>query len=445
VNRSPPRQSKGHAAPATSVGLEPDFVLSGFGVAGVRLLSIGLGLLLSIVLARGLGPVAFGEYAFATTLIYILSLPIGQALTQLVTRESSLASQTNNQVWLSALLRWGWQRIQAVSVLVVVLVGMVALPQATWAAADRWTLVLLATPALPFIGAIAVHSGVLAGLKYVVIAQIAELLVRPAVQLAIVGAALASGMLVASVATLAYTAAAIAGFAIAALLSWRYRPSLPVAAVSLKAKLHWSRSWLPFVLLVAASAVNAQLGILLLGWLATSEQAGAMQIAEQGSRLVALSLTIANMVIGPYVARAWLDHDLERLQALSRRSARIALLASLPVALPLMLFAGPIVGLVFGADYVALAAFPLSILAGGQLVNVAFGSVGLLLTMSGHERDALLGLAAGLVLNSIAALLLIPHFQAAGAALSSVLGLVTWNLLLAIRVRRRVGLRPGAL
>ena len=170
-----------------------------------------------------------------------------------------------------------------------------------------------------------------------------------------------------------------------------------------------------------------------------------MQNRARGIELQSQGRDIVNMVIGPYVVRAWQNDDLDQLQALSRRSARLALLASLPVALPLVLLAGPIVRLTFGADYVALAAVPLVILAGAQLVNVAFGSVGLLLTMSGHEHDALFGLAAGLVLNAVAAALLIPPYGATGAAAASALGLVAWNMLLAIRVYRRIRLRPGAL
>ena len=304
---------------------------------------------------------------------------------------------------------------------------------------------MLAAPALPFIGAIALRAGVLAGAKRVVAAHVGELLVRPVTQLLLVVVALIAGVLDASVAALAFTAAAVTGFAAIHWLGRHASRGLPVGVAPARADSNWSRAWLPFVLLGAASGLNAQVGVLLLGLLASSDQVGAMQIADQGSRLVALSLTIVNMVIGPYVVRSWHDGDRRQLQILSRRSARVALLTALPLALPLVLFAGPVVGLVFGADYVAVAALPLAILAGAQLLNVACGSVGLLLTMSGHEHDALTGLAVGLVLNAAFALVLIPRFGATGAAMASAIGLVAWNLLLAIRVYRRIGLRPGAL
>lgn len=439
----PPSHTEQGSSDPTPPGLANELLRSGLGTGAVRLGSIGLMLLLSVVLARGLGPTQFGDYAFVTTLIYVMSLPIGQALMQLATRESASAHHDNDRSQLAGLLVWGWRRIGAVTVVVAVFVVAVALPRATWQSADRWTLLVLVSPALPFIGAIALRAGVLAGLKRVVVAQIGELLVRPVAQLVLVCLALTAGMLDASVAALAFTAASIAGFAMVTLLGRDIPRALPASDALPRGDSRWSRAWLPFVLLVAASALNVQIGLLLLGWLSPSDQVGAMQIAEQGSRLVALSLTIVNMVIGPYVVRAWKDFDRRQLQELSRRSARLALVVSLPVALPMVFFSGPIVGFVFGVDYKELAAIPLAILAGAQLINVAFGSVGLLLTMSGHEHDALAGLAAGLALNTVLALILIPGYGAIGAAVASALGLVAWNVLLAIRVRRRIGLRPG--
>jgi O-antigen/teichoic acid export membrane protein len=88
---------------------------------------------------------------------------------------------------------------------------------------------------------------------------------------------------------------------------------------------------------------------------------------------------------------------------------------------------------------------PLAILAAGQLVNAAFGSVGLFLSMSGHERDTLLGQFIALTVNVLVAVVLIPPFGATGAAVAASLGLVTWNLVLAAKVVSRLHLRPSAL
>ena len=272
----PPGHAERPASASTPPGLMAELLRSGIGAGSVRLGSIGFALLLSVMLARGLGPVQFGEYAFVTTLIYVLSLPIGHALMQLVTRETALAVHIGDGARLAGLMRWGRQRVGVFTAAVVVLISIVALPRATWDPADRWTLLVFAAPALPFIGAIALRAGVLAGLKRVVAAQIAEL--------TLVSVALVAGMLNGSVAAIAYTLAAIAGFAMVTLLGRQTRQALPGGAALPKTDSRWSHAWLPFVLLSAAGALNAQLGVLMLGWLASSDQVGAMQIAEQGSR-----------------------------------------------------------------------------------------------------------------------------------------------------------------
>ncbi|WP_187367480.1 polysaccharide biosynthesis C-terminal domain-containing protein, partial [Haloferax sp. KTX1] len=69
--------------------------------------------------------------------------------------------------------------------------------------------------------------------------------------------------------------------------------------------------------------------------------------------------------------------------------------------------------------------------------------VGLFLTMTGFERETLLGHLAGLIVNVSASLILIPSYGAQGAAYAAAAGLLTWNTVLAFKVYRRLQLRPG--
>jgi O-antigen/teichoic acid export membrane protein len=65
--------------------------------------------------------------------------------------------------------------------------------------------------------------------------------------------------------------------------------------------------------------------------------------------------------------------------------------------------------------------------------------------MTGYERDTLNGQIIALVVNAIAAIILIPQFGALGAACSVTIGLVTWNAALAISFIKRLGFQPSAL
>jgi O-antigen/teichoic acid export membrane protein len=108
-----------------------------------------------------------------------------------------------------------------------------------------------------------------------------------------------------------------------------------------------------------------------------------------------------------------------------------------------VLLGGPILRLVFGADFGA-ADVALAVVSVGQLANVATGSVGVLLVMTGHQREAALGTAAGAVLNVGLAIALIPALGAIGAAVAAAASTIVSNVLLVVVVRRKLQLDATA-
>lgn len=411
-------------------------------MGGLQLCSLALSLAAAVLLARMLGPEGFGQYSFVFALVTILSLPLDQGMRQLVTRE--VAGYHHGEQWdlLRGLLfrTHQWVLLGAASIILVL--GGIAASRATWQASDRWSLLLAALPALPFLGLNGLRGATLRGLGYIVQAQIPELLVRPALYLVFAVTLLALGLLSPAKALMGQVFAAVGAFLFGAYLLRRHWPKeLRMAGVEYNSS-EWARAWLPFTLLMAVSLLNGQISILLLGWLGTDAQVGALRVADRGSQLVSMSLQVVNLVIGPQITRAFRANDYVRLQKLFTQSARGALIIALPVSIPLIFFSKPIIALIFGARYVDLAALPLAVLAGAQLGNVVFGSVGMFLIMSGYERDSLVAQVVALLVNFVVALALIPTFGTVGATISVAIGLFVWNLLLAFKLKRRLGLRP---
>jgi O-antigen/teichoic acid export membrane protein len=93
----------------------------------------------------------------------------------------------------------------------------------------------------------------------------------------------------------------------------------------------------------------------------------------------------------------------------------------------------------FAAGYGALV-----ILSLGRVFGAAMGSAGLLLAMSGHERDFLAATFAGAGLNLLLDWLLIPRLGLNGAAWASVAGLVAMNGLAALRAWQLLGIGSTA-
>jgi O-antigen/teichoic acid export membrane protein len=425
-------------------GLAAELLRGSVGVGGLQIVSLALSFAASILLARALGPESYGQYVFVLAVVTLLGLPVTTGLGQLVTRE--VAKYQHSELWglFRGLLRRAHQWVIGGAVVIGGATAALAAVNADWAADDRWTLLIIATLLLPLRGLRDLRMATLRGLRYVVFAQLPEFLVRPGLHFALAAILLLGHWLNAATALASQILATAVAFGFCAwYLSKRKPAELKRIAPSFEDGA-WARALVPFTLLAAAGALNGQIGILMLGWLGSNADVAALQIAMSGAMLVATSLTIVNHVLAPHVTRAHRAVDTWRLQQLSRQSARAATVVALPIALPLIFFGGPLVELVYGNTYVAAVTVPLAILGLGQLVNVAFGSVGLFLTMSGFERDTLFGQVLALVVSAVAAFALIPLMGVVGAALAVAIGSTTWNAVLAVRLIQRLGIRPTA-
>jgi O-antigen/teichoic acid export membrane protein len=426
-------------------GFRVQLIRGAFGVGGLKLLSLPLTLAASVLLARGLGPEGFGQYAFVMAAITLLALPIGTGPGQLVTRE--VAKYQHSGAWdlFRGLTRRAHQWALLGSVIIATNIAVVSYFQSTWEVQDRWSLLVIASPLLPLLALNVIRTSILRGLRCVIKAQLPDLVVRPSFHLIIAAGLLLGGCLNPATALVSHIVAAGLAFLLGAWLLRKARPApLDKIAPSYQTK-EWGSALPPFIMLALVSTFNAEIGVLALGWLGTNVEVGALRVAQSGAIFVALPLAIVNLVIGPYITRAHRDDDWNRLQQLSKQSTRAALVVALPIALPMIFLGGPIINLIFGEAYRAVATWPLIILAIGQLFNVACGSVGLFLVMAGYERDTLNGQIIALVVNAVASVILIPPFGAVGAASAVALGVVTWNAVLAFRFLQRLGFRPSVL
>ncbi|WP_028484074.1 oligosaccharide flippase family protein [Thioalkalivibrio sp. ALE17] len=426
-------------------GLRAQLVRGAMGVGGLKLLSLPLTLAASILLARALGPEGYGQYVFVMAVIALLALPIGPGLGQLVTREVARYHHGEDWSLFRGLLRRAHQWVLLGSVVIISAVLIVAGHNAAWAVDDRWTLLFIASLMLPLLGLNALRSHTLRGLRHVFQAQLPELLARPAFHLLFAGVLLVGGALTPATALGSQIAATALAFLLGAWLLSRCRPAQVEQADPDYRHGEWGRALLPFTLLAAVSTLNAQIGILALGWLGTDEDVAALRVAQQGAMLVVLSLTIVNLVIGPHITGAHRDGNHRRLQTLSRASARVALIFSSVLALPMLVMPSVVLDWVFGAEYAAIASMPLVILVAAQLINVGFGAVGMLLMMTGNEKMIVSPHLFALVANGCLCVALIPKLGASGAAVAAAVSIVSLNILLAGYVSRVLNLRPGPL
>ncbi|MGH2770118.1 MAG: flippase [Actinomycetota bacterium] len=176
------------------------------------------------------------------------------------------------------------------------------------------------------------------------------------------------------------------------------------------------RTSLPLAWVAGMQLVMHYADILMVGIYLDKSAAGVYGVVLRTATLVGFILIAVNQIAPPKFAALYARGDLEGLGRLARRSSLLTTLAALPIAAPLLLAPGKVLGL-FGPQFRA-GAVALAILAVGQLINAATGPVGFLLIMTGHERSARNVMVAGALTFVSLNAALIPTFGINGAALS---------------------------
>lgn len=416
--------------------------------AGTALLAIGsrvLALLTTVVLARIMGAQGFGIYTAALAIVSLAAVFTGLGFPTLVVR--MLPAYRVREEW--ALLRGLVQRSSQVVLGVSALGAVTLFALAAFThllAGGLWT-AFLALAILPLAVLTTVRAASVRGLHRVVLGQIPEALVLSGTFLAAVlvwwltaapHATLAPSMAL----TLRLLATALALLSASVFLH-RSVPRSARAAPPAYDERGWMRSSRPLLLINGLGVISTRSDVIMLALLKSSAAAGVYQAATRGAELAALSLVIVNLATQPMMARLFAEGEMRRLQRLVTLAARLALAGALPVALALSLGGRGMLAAVFGKEF-GQAAVALSILAAAQIVSAAMGSVGQILTMTGHEREAALGSGIAAASNVLLNLLLIPPLGVTGAAIATGLSIVAWNVVLALHVFRTVAIRPSA-
>jgi O-antigen/teichoic acid export membrane protein len=427
----------------SGASLRSRLINGGLGVGALKVLSLVLGLSVSIVLARSLGPAGFGQYSFVLSIVLVSAIPLDHGVRHLTTRETARFSHGQHWGLLLGLYKRLHQWILVGGVGAAAFVASIAMNGATWRIDDRWTLLCVGAVALPMLGLTGLRAAFLRGLGHIVEAQIPEFAVRRSVQLLMAISLTRFNLLNPLAAVGSYVVAVAVDFLVCTVLLRRRWPShIRLFPPKLESRA-WMRAWIALTMIELTGALNGEIGILMLGLWGTDEQVAALRVAGRGAELVAMSLAVVTIVIGPYIARAYRDDDRLKLQKLYRRSAQIGLVIAIPIAFPLIVFGEYLIPFVFGEGYGVSTANALALLAGAQLINVGFGALAIVLVMTGFERDTLVAQSMGLVVNMVGCVFLIPIAGVEGAALAASSAIVAWNVLLAVSVYRRLKLRPG--
>jgi len=425
-------------------GLVRQLLHGGVGSFLSKVAEVGLGLIVSVLLARLLGASGYGTYAFVFSLVSLVTVFVRMGLPLLVVRETARAQAESNWRVLCGVWRWANAVAFGLSLLVLAL-GMAAL-WLGWVHDPSlqqtlfWGLWLL-----PLFALAGVRAAALRGLRHVLAGVLPEQVMQPGIFALLLLSALLwlAGGLQPSGAMQMMVVAALVSFASGVWLLRRYRPEELRSVKPIYFPGFWFAAAWPMALTQGVDQLNRNIDVLFLGLLTIKSDVGVYRVAAQGGLIVSMGLVALGMVAAPFVARLHASGEHQKLQKLARRSAQFALAFAGMAAMGFAIVGKWLLVNLFGAEFEA-AYWPLLILACGQLFNAGFGMNGMLLNMTGYERDVARVLMATVVLNGILNFALIPIWGVIGASVATSASMIVWNLWLAREVRLKLGLRSTA-
>ena len=180
-----------------------------------------------------------------------------------------------------------------------------------------------------------------------------------------------------------------------------------------------ARQLLAFSLPAAMTGVFINLIIwsdrLFIGYYLPAFDVGIYQAISQSSVLFVIILSGFNAIFAPMIADLYHKGEMARLEELFRVTTKWGLYVSLPLFLVICIAPRELLWVLFGEEYVVGVA-PLLILSAGQLVNLGSGAVGYMLIMTGHQNRWFVSTIVAFVANFVLNAVLIPLWGNVGAA-----------------------------
>lgn len=234
-----------------------------------------------------------------------------------------------------------------------------------------------------------------------------------------------------------YSAATFIAFAVALIALLRKLPSYGLERVD--SKPFWESSMpLWFVLLMGQTTLWS--GQFIAGRYVSPEQLAYLATAHRTALLASFILYAVNSIVGPKFAGFWSKGEVGSLQALYFKSALLSGSLSAPLVCGLLVYPDYVMQM-FGQEFVNEAAISaLRILAIGQFVTALVGPIGLVLSMTGYERELRLSVFVAAILTVSLSFLLVPRFGIEGSAYAVSVAVIISSIMSVIQAQVRLSL-----
>ncbi|WP_114491578.1 flippase [Candidatus Ulvibacter alkanivorans] len=393
-----------------------------------------------VLLARLLGVEGLGYYVLAFTTMTLLSVPAALGIPNLLVRYISKYNVHENLSMMKGLLIKSNQFVFFTSALIF---AISYITYFFWW--KHYNNVLVETLIysfllIPLLGFGGIRAATLRGLKFIVLAELPETIMRNILfTVFLLAFVFFDYTLTPQIAIILQVIAAALSFILGYyFLQKKLLNRLKQVQPEYQIK-EWIQQAIPFSINSGVQIVKSKLLVYVLAIFGSIEAVAIFDVAVRGASLVTFTMNSLNAAISPYLSAAYEEAKLKNIQTILTKASRAIFILSLPVALAFILGGEWLLTLVFGKEYTN-AYIPLVILCVGNLVSATTGSVGVLLSMTGRQKVFSNSNVLMLVLSVILSIPMIIYFDTVGAAIVFASLLIIQNFMLFVYVRKHMKL-----
>lgn len=396
-----------------------------------------------ILLARFLSLEEMGQYVLVFSTISILIIPTTLGLPTLLTRYVSKYIVRNQESYIKGLILSASKFVLVTTLAVYLLAFLLYL--IWWQHFDQnltYTVIygLLLLPVLGFGG---LRSGILRGMKHVILADLPDTFLRNFFFSILLLAYHYSGYILSTSSAMLLH---LIGAGIAFGLGYVFlQQNLLLRLKKVKsdyARKEWLKESIPFSIIGGVQVIRAKSFSYILALFSSVEAVAIFDIAFRGATLVSFTLNALNSAISPFVSSMYEQGNMIGLQRILTKTSRIIFSLSLPVALAFVVGGKPLISFLFGSGY-NLSYYPLVVLCLGQLVSASMGSLGMVLNMTGHQKVYSNNNLWLLILSVLLCIPFVKYFGALGASIVFSFILIVQNFYLYYFVRYKLDLKTS--
>ena len=427
-------------------GVGAVFARGASGSFGVMALGAVMTLCTNMLLTRVMGVAQYGIYIYILTWINLLVLVCKFGMDTSLVRFVAAYNAKHDWGLFRGIVGHSYKFVMLASFFIGIIAVSVIYLIHDHIGVDRSKTFVIALLLLPVLSLTALRQAILRGLKHVVLAALPDSLIRPLLVTILTGGfyIFSTQQLAATKVMLFTLAAALAAFFIGSIWLVRVLPKKVGRTPSVYARSEWLTVSLPLFFISGMSVLLHQADIIMIGIILNTDQAGIYAVSSRIAGLVAFGLSAINAIAASIISELYSTGQHMLLQKIVTQAARGLFVFTLISSLFLSIYGKLILGF-FGAEFVN-GYLSLLVLLVGQSVSSLVGSVGLLMTMTGHQKQAAFIIGVGAIANIILNAVLISWLDdMIGAAIATAVTTVLLNLVMLAKVLQKLNINPTVL